>query len=174
MPSITICRETIATPARLRERDINLTFATGRHVLVFARLFCDAFAPDVVFITGNGREFTRWKADALHRQDPILRLPIRRDAASCSDTRASMHVFNDNGWFTGREIPALPVRLQRLSLSGYQYKSIPAHQVTKICFAAIKHDLIRLRISAQCEAMEERATLCSLPSTASKCYRWVQ
>lgn len=33
MPDHHLGRETIATLARLRERDITLTFATGRHVL---------------------------------------------------------------------------------------------------------------------------------------------
>ncbi|MDI8795815.1 HMP-PP phosphatase, partial [Salmonella enterica subsp. enterica serovar Montevideo] len=77
------------------------------------------------------------------------------------DTRASMHVFNDNGWFTGQEIPAL---LQAHVYSGFRYqvidiKSIPAHQVTKICFCGDHDDLIRLRIQLN-EALEERAHLC--------------
>ncbi len=49
-----------------------------------------------------------------------------------------MHVFNDNGWFTGGDPRATRAHVY----SGFRYqvidiKSIPAHQVTKICFAAI-------------------------------------
>ncbi len=37
------------------------------------------------------------------------------------DTRASMHIFNDDGWFTGKEIPAL---LQAFVYSGFRYQII--------------------------------------------------
>lgn len=54
-----------------------------------------------------------------------------------------MHVFNDEGWFTGREIPAL---LHAHVYSGFKYqlidlRRIPAHKVTKICFCGDHDDL---------------------------------
>ncbi len=60
--------------------------------------------------------------------------------------------------------------------SGFRYqvidiKSIPAHQVTKICFCGDRDDLIRLRIQLN-EALEERAHLCFSAVDCRKCYRW--
>ncbi len=83
-----------------------------------------------------------------------------------------MHVFNDNGWFTGERSP----RYRAHVYSGFRYqvidiKSIPAHQVTKICFCGDHDDLIRLRIQLN-EALKNALTSVSLPSTARKCYRW--
>ena len=77
------------------------------------------------------------------------------------DTTASMHVFNDNGWFTGQEIPSL---LQAHVYSGFRYqivdvKRIPAHQVTKVCFCGDHDSLIQLRIQLN-EALGEQANLC--------------
>ena len=71
-----------------------------------------------------------------------------------------MHVFNDEGWFTGREIPAL---LHAHVYSGFKYqlidlRRIPAHKVTKICFCGDHDDLCRLRIQLN-EALGERAHL---------------
>ncbi|ECJ5218687.1 HMP-PP phosphatase [Salmonella enterica subsp. enterica] len=159
MPDHHLGRETIATLARLRERDITLTFATGRHVLEMRHIL-GTLSLDAYLITGNGTRIHSLEGDVLHRQDldPQVADTVMHHAW---DTRASMHVFNDNGWFTGQEIPAL---LQAHVYSGFRYqvidiKSIPAHQVTKICFCGDHDDLIRLRIQLN-EALEERAHLC--------------
>ncbi|VFS90042.1 HMP-PP phosphatase [Kluyvera cryocrescens] len=77
------------------------------------------------------------------------------------DTQASVHVFNDNGWFTGREIPEM---LQAHVYSGFRYqlrdlRRIPAHQVTKVCFCGDHDDLCRLRIQLV-EALGKRANIC--------------
>lgn len=77
------------------------------------------------------------------------------------DTRASMHIFNDDGWFTGKEIPAL---LQAFVYSGFRYqiidvKKMPLGSVTKICFCGDHDDLTRLQIQLY-EALGERAHLC--------------
>lgn len=137
MPDHHLGRETIATLSRLRERDITLTFATGRHVLEMRHIL-GTLSLDAYLITGNGTRIHSLEGDVLHRQDldPQVADTVMHHAW---DTRASMHVFNDNGWFTGQEMPAL---LQAHVYSGFRYqvidiKSIPAHQVTKICFAAI-------------------------------------
>ncbi|EBU8520676.1 HMP-PP phosphatase [Salmonella enterica subsp. enterica serovar Dublin] len=146
MPDHHLGRETIATLARLRERDITLTFATGRHVLEMRHIL-GTLSLDAYLITGNGTRIHSLEGDVLHRQDldPQVADTVMHHAW---DTRASMYVFNDNGWFTGQEIPAL---LQAHVYSGFRYqvidiKSIPAHQVTKICFCGDHDDLIRLRI----------------------------
>lgn len=122
MPDHHLGRETIATLARLRERDITLTFATGRHVLEMRHIL-GTLSLDAYLITGNGTRIHSLEGDVLHRQDldPQVADTVMHHAW---DTRASMHVFNDNGWFTGQEIPAATpgARLQRLSLSGYRYK----------------------------------------------------
>ncbi|EBA1178228.1 HMP-PP phosphatase [Salmonella enterica subsp. enterica] len=159
MPDHHLGRETIATLARLRERDITLTFATGRHVLEMRHIL-GTLSLDAYLITGNGTRIHSLEGDVLHRQDldPQVADTVMHHAW---DTRASMHVFNDNGWFTGQEMPAL---LQAHVYSGFRYqvidiKSIPAHQVTKICFCGDHDDLIRLRIQLN-EALEERAHLC--------------
>lgn len=76
MPDHHLGRETIATLARLRERDITLTFATGRHVLEMRHIL-GTLSLDAYLITGNGREFTRWKATCCIVRISILRLPIR-------------------------------------------------------------------------------------------------
>lgn len=159
MPNHHLGHETLATLARLRERDITLTFATGRHVLEMRHIL-GAISMDAFLITGNETRIHSQEGDMLHRQDldPAIADRVLHQAW---DTRASMHVFNDNGWFTGSAIPAL---LQAHVYSGFHYqivdvKRIPAHQVTKICFCGDHDDLIRLRIQLN-EALGERANLC--------------
>lgn len=76
MPDHHLGRETIATLARLRERDITLTFATGRHVLEMRHIL-GTLSLDAYLITVTGREFTRWKATCCIVRISILRLPIR-------------------------------------------------------------------------------------------------
>ena len=57
MPDHRLGEKTLCTLKRLRERDVTLTFATGRHVLEMRHLL-GAFSLDAFLITGNGREFT--------------------------------------------------------------------------------------------------------------------
>jgi len=77
------------------------------------------------------------------------------------DTQASMHVFNDGGWFTGQARPEL---LQAHVFSGFHYqlcdpKRMSAQHVTKICFCGDHDDLRRLRIQLN-ETLGDRAFLC--------------
>ncbi|SUH17288.1 HMP-PP phosphatase [Salmonella enterica subsp. enterica] len=76
MPDHHLGRETIATLARLRERDITLTFATGRHVLEMRHIL-GRFHWMLILLPVTGREFTRWKATCCIVRISILRLPIR-------------------------------------------------------------------------------------------------
>lgn len=68
MPEHHLGRETIATLARLRERDITLTFATGRHVLEMRHIL-GTLSLDAYLITGNGTRIHSLEGDVLHRQD---------------------------------------------------------------------------------------------------------
>ncbi len=97
MPDHHLGRETIATLARLRERDITLTFATGRHVLEMRHIL-GTLSLDAYLITGNGTRIHSLEGDVLHRQD--------------LDPQVADTVMH-HAWDT---------RLQRLSLSGYRYK----------------------------------------------------
>ncbi len=85
-----------------------------------------------------------------------------------------MHIFNDDGWFTGKEMVGLPGKrslrcCRHLSIavfviSGFRYqiidvKKMPLGSVTKICFCGDHDDLTRLQIQLY-EALGERAHLC--------------
>lgn len=159
MPNHRIGEETLSTLKRLRERDITLTFATGRHVLEMRHLM-GRFSLDAFLITGNGTRIHSQEGEVLHRSDlspEIADLVLH----STWDTRASMHVFNDSGWITGKEMPEL---LQAHVFSGFHYqlrdlRTIPAYEVTKICFCGDHDDLCRLRIQLN-DMLGERAHLC--------------
>ena len=105
MPDHRLGDKTLNTLKRLHEHDITLTFATGRHVLEMRHLL-GAFSLDAFLITGNGTRIHSVEGDVLHRQDLS---PEVADIVlhSTWDTQASVHVFNDEGWFTGREIPEM-------------------------------------------------------------------
>lgn len=88
--------------ARLRERDITLTFATGRHALEMQHIL-GALSLDAYLITGNGTRVHSLEGELLHCDDlpaDVAELVLYQQW----DTRASMHIFNDDGWFTGKEI----------------------------------------------------------------------
>ncbi|NQF23235.1 HAD-IIB family hydrolase, partial [Enterobacter hormaechei] len=156
MPDHRLGEKTLNTLKRLRERDVTLTFATGRHVLEMRHLL-GAFSLDAFLITGNGTRIHSVDGDVLHRQDlnpEVADIVLH----STWDTQASVHVFNDRGWFTGSEIPEL---LHAHVYSGFKYqlidlRRIPAHAVTKICFCGDHDDLCRLRILLN-EALGDRA-----------------
>lgn len=136
----------VATLARLRERDITLTFATGRRNGRKCGIFWGALL-DAYLITGNGTRIHSLEGDVLHRQDLPILPGCRYGDAPFGIPEPSMHVFNDNGWFTGGDPRAPPgARLQRLSLSGYRYKSVPNPSGDEDLFAAIMTITIRLRI----------------------------
>lgn len=159
MPDHHLGEKTVSTLARLRERDITLTFATGRHALEMRHIL-GAFSLDAYLITGNGTRVHSMEGELLHQQD------LQPDVAELVlheswDTHASMHIFNDDGWFTGQEIPSL---LQAFVYSDFRYQLVdPRHiapdRVTKVCFCGDHHDLSRLKTQLN-EALGERAHLC--------------
>ena len=127
MPDHRLGEKTLSTLKRLHERDVTLTFATGRHVLEMRHLL-GAFSLDAFLITGNGTRIHSVEGDVLHRRDlnpEVADIVLH----STWDTQASVHVFNDDGWFTGSEIPEL---LHAHVYSGFKYqltdlRRIPAH-----------------------------------------------
>jgi len=160
MPNHHLGKETLNTLRRLRdERQMTLAFATGRHALEM-RDILGSIDLDAFLITGNGTRIHNREGELLHRQD------LSPDAAKVVlqkqwDTRASMHVFNDTGWMTEREIPEL---LHAHVYSGFKYqiidfKRLPLHEVTKICFCGDHGDLSQLKIQLG-EALGEKAFLC--------------
>lgn len=119
MPDHHLGEKTLSTLARLRERDITLTFATGRHALEMQHIL-GALSLDAYLITGNGTRVHSLEGELLHRDDlpaDVAELVLYQQW----DTRASMHIFNDDGWFTGKENPAL---LQAFVYSGFRYQII--------------------------------------------------
>ncbi|MDY1036776.1 HMP-PP phosphatase [Lelliottia sp. CFBP8978] len=158
MPDHRLGDKTLSTLKRLRERDITLTFATGRHVLEMRHLL-GKLSMDAFLITGNGTRIHSVEGEVLHRQDLDPEV-ADRVLHSTWDTQASLHVFNDTGWLTDKPIPAL---LEAHVYSGFHYqltdlRRLPAHSVTKICFCGDHHDLCRLRIQLN-EALGDRAHL---------------
>lgn len=117
MPDHRLGEKTLSALKRLRERDITLTFATGRHVLEMHHVIGE-FSLDAFLITGNGTRIHSLEGEELYRQD------LAPEAAEAVlhgkwDTQASMHVFNDGGWFTGQARPEL---LQAHVFSGFHYQ----------------------------------------------------
>lgn len=144
MPDHRLGERTVAVLKRLRERNITLTFATGRHVLEM-RPLVEKLSLNAFLITGNGTRIHTQQGEVLHRSD--LSPDVAEEVLHTRwDTQASVHVFNDGGWFTGREIPEM---LKAHVYSGFRYqlrdlRMMPAHQVTKICFCGDHDDLCRL------------------------------
>lgn len=68
MPDHRLGEKTLSTLKRLHERDVTLTFATGRHVLEMRHLL-GAFSLDAFLITGNGTRIHSVEGDVLHRRD---------------------------------------------------------------------------------------------------------
>lgn len=158
MPNHHLGEQTLNTLKRLHERDITLTFATGRHVLEMRHLIGN-FALDAFLITGNGTRIHSMEGDVLHRSD-LSPDVAERVLQGGWDTQASMHVFNDSGWLTDREIPEM---LHAHVYSGFRYQlcdfnRLPANQVTKICFCGDHDDLTRLHVQLN-EALGARAHL---------------
>ncbi|WP_058911559.1 HMP-PP phosphatase [Entomohabitans teleogrylli] len=151
--------ETIRTLRRLRDYDVTLAFATGRHALEMRHLLA-GYELDAWMITGNGTRIHSADGEVLYRHDlapEVAEIVLQRNW----NTRASVHVFNDSGWLTGESRPEM---LAAHALSGFRYqltelKTIPAHLVSKICFCGDHDDLRQLQEQlAQCTG--DAAHLC--------------
>ncbi|MCU5772001.1 HMP-PP phosphatase [Erwiniaceae bacterium BAC15a-03b] len=159
LPNHQLGKETIAALRALQEKQVILAFATGRHLLEM-KILAAELELDAWLITGNGTRVNAVNGERLFGND--LPPEIARQVTDTQwDTTATMHVFNDDGWFTGSELPEI---LQAHLISGFTYqladvRQIPADQVTKICFIAEHEELRRLEIQLS-EALGDRAHLC--------------
>ena len=159
MPDHRLGEQTLSTLRRLYEREITLTFATGRHALEMQHILANV-GLEAFLITGNGTRIHSTAGEILYRKDLD---PQVADIVLHTkwDTAASIHVFNDSGWLTDK---ALPTALQAHVYSGFTYtltdlQQLPAFDVTKICFLGHHDDLCRLRIQLN-EALEGQAHFC--------------
>ncbi|WP_024549873.1 HMP-PP phosphatase [Siccibacter turicensis] len=159
MPDHRLGDATLATLKRLRERDITLAFATGRHALEMRQLVAN-LGLEAFLITGNGTRIHTFEGELLHAQDLTPQV-AERVLHGEWNTTASMHVFNDRGWFTDK---ALPWLLVAHGMSGFEYqvadlKRLPTDEVTKICFVGDHADLEQLRLQLS-DALGDSAHLC--------------
>ena len=159
MPDHRLGEQTLRALRRLQASGVTLAFATGRHALEM-RALLRSLDLEAWLIAGNGTRIHAPDGEVLDRRDLA---PDVAEAVLHSrwDTRASLHVFNDDGWFTGEADPAL---LEAHGLSDFRYqlrplKAIPAHEVTKICFCGDREELTRLRIQLN-DAIAGRADIC--------------
>ena len=159
LPSHQLGQQTLNSLLALHQRNVQLAFATGRHLLEMQILRQRLTLP-AWLITGNGTRVHDLDGNLLFASDlsPSVAEEVLHSRWKSS---ATAHVFNDEGWFT--DVPA-PEMLQAHALSGFRYqlrdlKSIPAHQVTKICFVE-RHDAL-CQLKAQLEAaLGDRAHIC--------------
>lgn len=68
MPDHRLGEKTLSTLKRLRDRDITLTFATGRHALEMRHVIGE-FSLDTFLITGNGTRIHSLEGEELYRRD---------------------------------------------------------------------------------------------------------
>lgn len=159
LPDHTLGEQTLQSLRALQSHPVQLTFATGRHYLEMQPLMQQYDLP-AYLISGNGTRIHDPSGAALFACDlppEMAREVIHRHW----NTSASLHVFNDNGWFTRYDVPEI---LQAHQLSGFRYQltelgNIPAHQVTKACFIAEYQELCQLKIQLY-EALGDRVHLC--------------
>lgn len=160
MPNHHLGDETLTVLERLRdERQVTLVFATGRHVLEMRHIL-NSINLDAYLITGNGTRIHSRDGELMHRSD----LPpevAERVIHRVWNTPASMHVFNDSGWFTEQVTPEL---LAAHVFSGFKpqdmdLRSIPVNEVTKVVFCGEYDSLCDLRVQLDAE-LGDSATLC--------------
>lgn len=159
MPDHQLGEKTLETLRALHQRGVILTFATGRHWLEMKPLI-DAMQLSAYLISGNGTRVHDREGVRLSAQD--LPPSVAEEVIHTRwQTRATLHVFNDDGWFTQYDAPDI---LRAHQMSGFRYhltdvKRIPAHQVTKICFIDEHNALCDLQGQLRA-ALGDRANLC--------------
>jgi len=160
MPDHQLGQETLQTLQRLvDERQITLVFATGRHMLDMRHVLTTNNL-HAFLVTGNGARIHNPAGELMYQRD--LPLSLAKPILSQHwDTQASMHVFNDTGWFTPRAVPEL---FEAYRYSGFRPQladltTLNPQQVTKITFCGDHHDLCQLRVQLQPRVGDE-ASLC--------------
>lgn len=145
LPNHQLGQQTLESLQALHSRGLHLALATGRHLLEMQTLREKMILP-AWLITGNGTRIHDRQGTRLFGCDlpsAVAEEVIHRHW----ETTATMHIFNDQGWFTDRPQPELLVAHQ-MSGFGYQLcdlKTLPAHQVTKICFIDRHQHLCQLK-----------------------------
>jgi HMP-PP phosphatase len=159
LPTHRLGAETLQSLNALHQRGVTLAFATGRHLLDMQAVRQQITLP-AWLITGNGTRIHDVEGRQLYGCD--LAPSVAEEVLhSHWQTPASIHIFNDEGWFTDKPLPGL---LEAHAMSGFHYqlrdlRRIPAHEVTKICFIAPYEMLLALKIELQ-QALGDRASLC--------------
>lgn len=151
--------QTLDTLQALHQRGIHLVLATGRHLLEM-QMLREKMALPAWLISGNGTRVHDPSGQLIAAQD----LPAAVAETVIHGhwtTSASLHVFNDQGWFTDRPRPEL---LNAHQMSGFRYqlcdlKALPAHQVTKICFIDEHPRLLALKTELDV-ALGDQADIC--------------
>lgn len=144
-PDHRVGAETLAVLNQLIDREMVVTFATGRHYLdaqpIMAQLGLQGY-----LITGNGTRVYDPQGQRLHATDlpadiaeEVLRTHWR--------TPASMHVFRDEGWLTEHAVPEM---LAAHHLSGFHFqltdlRRLSASGNSKVCFCAPQEVLVELQ-----------------------------
>lgn len=150
LPSHQLGQQTLHSLRALQDFPVQLAFATGRHHLEMQPLMQQHDLP-AWLISGNGTRIHDATGRLLHGVD-LPPAVARQVIHGHWNTNASLHVFNDDGWFSSVDDPAI---LEAHELSGFRYqvtdpRTLTEHQVTKICFLG-DHDaltslLIQLRV----------------------------
>lgn len=159
MPSHQLGEQTLQSLRALQAHPVQLTFATGRHYLEMQPLMRHHQLP-AFLISGNGTRIHDPQGELLYSNDlpaAVARRVLQRDW----QTPASVHVFNDDGWFTAQPLPEI---LDAHQLSGFSYqladlRSFAPDRVTKICFIADHQSLNLLQIELQA-MLGETAHIC--------------
>ena len=160
MPDHRLGSETLNALERLRdERQIQLVFATGRHQLEMRHIL-STIKLNAYLITGNGTRVYSQDGKLMHHSDLPSEVAERVIQGQWT-TSASMHVFNDLGWFTEQATPEL---LAAHVFSGFRpqhidVRSLRGSEVTKIAFLADHDSLLCLRDQLK-TALGDSATLC--------------
>jgi HMP-PP phosphatase len=152
--------ETLAVLKQLVEREMVVTFATGRHYLdaqpIMAQLGLQGY-----LITGNGTRVYDHLGQQLHATD--LPADIAEEVLHTHwHTVASMHVFRDEGWMTEFAVPEEMLRAHHLSGFRYQLtevRRLPAFGNSKVCFVGPHVELLKLQIQLR-EQFGTRVDLC--------------
>lgn len=159
LPDHKLGKETLAALRALQERQVLLAFATGRHLLEMKVLAAELDL-ETWLITGNGTRVHDIHGEKLFASD-LPPAVAEKVIHTHWDSHATLHVFNDNGWFTALDAPEI-LRFHQLSGFSYQLidpRDIPTDQVTKICFIAEHEELLRLELQLR-EVLGDSAHLC--------------
>ncbi|WP_370555818.1 HMP-PP phosphatase [Edwardsiella tarda] len=145
MPDHRIGAETLAALRHLARQRVMLTFATGRHFLEVSRM-TQRLGLRGHLITGNGTRVHDRNGKLLFRQDLAPDVVHELLHVTWSDS-ASVHLFRDDGWLTGRACPELLIPHQA---DGFAYRlvdvrQLPAYGISKICFIDHHQRLLTLQ-----------------------------